>query len=432
MKSNGLNLLLCALIVCSSSFSAEKGRADSNSFSLVPSRTAGWPQFRGPLRDGMSRETGLLKSWPEAGPPLVWQASDIGNGYSAPVISGGRIYITGDVEKTLYIYALDLNGKHLWKVKNGESWRGPYPGARASCTLDGDRFYHRNAHGRVACFDAKTGREIWAVDTLERFGGKNIRWGISECLVVWDGKVFVTMGGSKALMAALDKKTGDTVWVTDPGNTPPESASYASPILCRGNGRYVLFGATLRHHFGVDARTGKLLYTEPLPTKYSVVALMPVLCGNGIFITAPDTEAGGLFNFRWNGDALIHEKAWSAALDTCHGGAVFVNGFLHGSRYRNPRGWRCLDIRDGRICYETREITQGAVLYADKRLYCLSEKGKMALLEPTAEGYKFRGLFKLATAKRSDVWPHPVILDGRLYLRYHDQFFCYDIKAKKP
>ena len=183
---------------------------------LITSPEPGWPQWRGPRRDGISDEKDLLQSWPEGGPKLLWKIDGIGAGWSCPIIVGQRIYITGDVGEDLVIFALNLNGEVQWKIKNGRNWKNPYPGARACCVFSEGRLYHMNAHGRVVCLDAASGKELWAVNILERFDAKNITWALSECLLVDGPRLIVTPGGRKALMAALDKRTGKTIWITEP------------------------------------------------------------------------------------------------------------------------------------------------------------------------------------------------------------------------
>lgn len=412
---------------------------------LVASTEPDWPQWRGPRRDGLCDETGLLPQWPPGGPPRLWQAGNLGRGYSAPVIVGERLYLTGDVDDELRIFALDLKGRLVWQAKNGRSWRTPYPGARASCTYAEGRLYHLNAHGRVACLDASTGRELWAVDLFDRFGGLNITWALSENLLVDGGRVYVTPGGTRALMAALDAQTGETLWTTEPlrlgASDPPrydrvaepageaDSASYASPILVEWAGRRLLLGCSLRHVFGVDAATGALLWTQPLRTRYSVIAMTPVLAGDALFVTAPDTEDGGLFQLRRDGDQVYARRLWSTRADTCHGGVVLVGDALYGSWYRRGKGWYCADARTGEIRYQTGELAMGSVLYADGRLYCLSQEGEMALLEPASSGFVFRGRFRLVPERVSDAWAHPVIHRRRLYLRYHETLHCFDLRA---
>ena len=421
-----------------------EGRADEAR--LIASPEPGWPQWRGPRRDGLCDETGLLQHWPDAGPPLLWKTNGLGRGYVAPIITGNRLYLAGDVDEDLQVFAFDLQGRRLWQATNGRAWKGPYPGARASCAFRDGRLYHLNAHGRVACWNAATGAELWAVDLLERFGGRVNTWAYSECLLVDGPRVIVTPGGRRALMAALDARTGRTVWATEPlrlGKTDQpaqervaepadetDSASYASPILFQLGGRRHLVNCALRHVFGVDADTGELLWTRPLQTRYSVIAATPVLVGDAVFVTAPDTEDGGLYRVRPQGRGVGVEKLWATSLDTCHGGLVLGDGVLYGSWYRRAKGWACLDTRTGRVRYDLKDLAKGSVLAADRRLYCLSEAGEMALLKPTPPGFEYAGRFRLVPGRPSDVWTHPVIWDGRLYLRHHESLFCFDIRSR--
>jgi outer membrane protein assembly factor BamB len=412
---------------------------------VIPAREPGWPQWRGPKRDGRSSETGLVQYWPSGGPPLLWQANGLQRGYSAPIITGGRIYLTGDTGDELRIFALDLNGRRLWESRNGRSWRGPYPGARASCTYSAGCLYHLNAHGRLACLRASDGEEVWAVDVLERFGGKNLTWAVSENVLVEGDRVIVTPGGSKALMAALNKKTGATVWVSEPlrlGKTEDlaqerlaepagevDSTGYGSPLLVDRGSQRLLIGCSLRHVFGVEADTGRLAWTRPFPTRYLVIPATPLLVGNAVFVTAPDTDCGGLYRLAREGGRWQITKAWATELDTCHGGWVYEDGVIFGARYRQGRGWAGIDAKTGQVRCQTTELAKGSVLYADGRLYCLAEDGEMALLKPNLAGFGFLGRFRLTAQRVSDAWTHPVLLEGRLYLRYQDTLFCYDVRA---
>ena len=388
----------------------------------------------------------MLPQWPDAGPRLLWKASALGRGYSAPIITGGRIYLTGDVEDELRVYALDLQGKLIWETKNGRAWKTPYPGARSCCTFSEGRLYLMNAHGRLACLDAASGAERWAVDMLDRFGGKTPTWGLSECLLVNGSQVIATPAGAKALMVSLDKETGSTLWTTEPlklgpSSHPaqqrlaepagePDTAGYTSPIMIEREGRRQIVNCSLRHVFGVDAATGKLLWTYPLPTQYLVIAATPTLINDAVFITAPDTEAGRLIRPVWdaqpNQDRL--EPVWSTRLDTCHGCLVFAEGTLYGSWYRKDKGWASVDVATGRAQRQLADLAMGSILYADGRLYCLSQEGEMALIKPAPAGWEYAGRFRLVAGRDKDAWTHPVISDQKLYLRYHETLFCYDIR----
>lgn len=413
----------------------------------VASPEPGWPQFRGPRRDGICDEKGLLQAWPEGGPRLLWKTNGLGNGYAAPIITGGRIYITGEADGDLWIRALDLEGRTLWQTKNGPAWNGPYPGARASCTFSDGRLYHLSGQARVACLDAATGQELWAFNMFEQFGGRNLTWATSENLLVDGPRLVLTPGGTKALMAAVDKKTGEPLWATEPLRLGPspgpsmarleapvgevDNCSYSSPILVQIGSRRLVVNSSLRHVFCVDANSGQLQWTQPLPTRYSVIAATPVLVGNAAYVTAPHTPEGGrLFRLLAEGSQPAGAPLWKTPLDTCHGGAVFVDGSLFGSWYGPRKGWARVDGRTGAVRYETDQLTQGSVLYADERLYCLGQDGEMALLKMGADRFEFAGRFRLTPERKSDVWTHPVILDGRLYLRYQNSLFCYDIRAR--
>jgi len=209
-----------------------------------------------------------------------------------------------------------------------------------------------------------------------------------------EGKVMVTPSGAKGLMAALDARSGETVWVTEPllmGESPSPSqqrlekpagqvdrAAYSSPILFSLGGRRLLVNCSMHHVFGVDAETGRLLWTQPMPTRYEVIVATPVLCGDSVFVTAPDAGGGKLWRMLSDDKGVRVEKVWTTPIDTCSGCLVRVDGSLYGSRYRGRRGYAAIDVKTGQVRYETHEITMGSVLYADERLYCLSEKGGVA------------------------------------------------------
>jgi outer membrane protein assembly factor BamB len=211
-----------------------------------------------------------------------------------------------------------------------------------------------------------------------------------------------------------------------PGET--DSASYASPILVRWGEAQQLVNCSKRHAFGVDATSGRLLWTRPLKTRYEVIAVTPVLVGDAVFVTAPNTPDARLYKFMRQGAQFDVSEVWSTKVDTCHGGLVYHPGSLFGSFYSNGKGLACVDPQTGKVRYETTGLAKGSVLFADDRLYYLSEEGDMVLLEPSGTEFKTVGRFRLVQERKNDVWPHPVILNGRLYLRYHDTLYCYDIR----
>jgi len=413
---------LCLLLLPAPCLAA---RPDANG--PVASPEPDWPQWRGTQRDGISGEKNLLPTWPAGGPKLVWKLTDMGRGWSSPIVVRDRIYITGDVGEKLVIFAFDLDGKEIWKVANGRSWKGSYPGARACLAYSEGKLYHMNAHGRVVCLDPATGEEIWAVNVLARFQGRNIRWAMSECLLVDGDRVIVTPTGRKALMAALDKKTGKTLWTTPP--LGDDQASHCSPLLFRHAGRRILASCTAAHGFAVDADTGKLLWTVPLKGRYGVNIATPVYGAGKGFYVAPHVY-GACYDLEPTEAGPKARKAWDTIMDTCTGTTLLVDSVLYGSGYKKHKSWLCLDWETGQKRHELKDLAPGAAVYADGRLYCLAQDGRAGLIRLTKDGLKIDSRFRLVPKVVRDAWAHPVLLNGRLYLRYHDTFWCFDVRGK--
>ncbi|NUQ65732.1 MAG: PQQ-like beta-propeller repeat protein [Pirellulales bacterium] len=404
---------------------SESSASQLHAEGLVKSPEPGWPQWRGPYRDGISDERGLLPAWPEGGPRLLWQKQGLGNGWSSPIVVNDRLYITGDVEGSLVVFAFDVEGNLLWQTANGKAWEGSFPGARACCAFSEGRLYHLNAHGRLACLDAAAGKELWAVDIFERFEGTNIQWALSECVLVDGPRVIVTPGGKKALMAALDKRTGETVWTTEePGK---DETGYSSPILFCYAARRLIAQCSASYGFGADADRGELLWKVPLKNQFGTNISTPIYGEGAVYYVTPFTELGRLYRLRTEGRSITAEQAWSHGLDTVTGSGVLLDGVLYSAGYRKPKWWFAVDWRTGETNHELKDLTTGAAIYADGRLYCLDEKGNVALLKPAA--MEITGRFQLPIGDRvRDAWAHPVVCDGRLYLRYHDRLWCYEVK----
>jgi len=395
--------------------------------SLCRSAAPDWPQWRGRHRDGISAETGLLQSWPEGGPKLLWKVSGIGRGYSSPVVVADGVYITGDEDKELVISAFTLDGQPQWKTTNGESWKKSYPGARSSCCFDDGKLYHMNAHGRLTCLDAVTGESAWAVNVLERYEAKNIMWGISESVLVHGDRVFATPAGAKGLMVALDKRTGATVWTTPA--LDGEQASYSSPILIQAGKRKLLVNSCTRHVFAVDSETGGLVWKLPQADPKNTVNTTPVLSGRMLLITDASPDYGTIFGVRLGDDAA--SQVWSCELMITHGGTVCVDGRLYGSSSRGEViGWAKVGVETGKPTQvkPAGDLSDGSMIMADGRFYCLTVRGTMTLQELTDAGFRTAGTFRLAEVEGQDAWAHPVVCHGRLFLRYHDVLYCYDVR----
>jgi len=391
---------------------------------LVVSEEPGWPQWRGPRRDGVSDEKGLLATWPEGGPKLLWKADGIGNGHSSPVVSRGSIYITGDEGEKLNIVALDLEGKIKWKTQNGQSWKKNFPGARTGCSYSDGRLYQMNSYGRLICLNAEEGHEEWSVPTLEKYGAQNITWGICESPLVIDGKVFVTPAGQEALMVALDAKTGQQIWKADAleGETPTYSSSI---MIDTGKGRQIITGGS-RHTFGVDAATGRMLwsYQHEIVKK---VMLTPSYYQGNIVVPLSARDLAMSYALALDPDSNQVEKKWLHEIGNPIGGVVCADGNIICSSSLKPKGWVCIDAGTGRIKSRLDGVTHGSSIYADGRFYGLCSEGKMMLLEVSDNELRIVSEFDFIKGKK-DVWAHPVICNGRLYLRYGDTLSCYDVR----
>jgi outer membrane protein assembly factor BamB len=398
---------------------------------LIASPEEGWPQWRGPRRDGISNEKGLLATWPATGPRLLWKAEGLGRGWSSPIVTGGAVFVTGDVGTNLIVYSFDVRGHLNWKSTNGLAWTGSYPGARACGAYSQGVLYHLNAHGRVAALEARTGREMWAVDILQRFGGRELTWAFGECLLVDGPRVLVTPGGSRALMAALDKTTGETVWTSEPDGAP----TYTSPILFRQGGRRLVANCSAKHGFGLDADTGKLLWTVPLANPYGVTCSTPVYGGGCVFYVTTDVVGGSLYRVA-PGDSWA-TLVWRTPVDALTSSGVLVDDAFYTSGCKRTKSLHSLDWKTGqeravmKLTSANSAYASVAMVWADGRLYCQVQDGLVALLNPQPAGFEVAGRFQLVDAPAGDAWAHPVLCQGRLYLRYHDTLWCYDVREPR-
>lgn len=399
--------------------------------SPVSTAASDWPQFRGPTRDGKAGDgPALLKAWPEGGPKQLWVSDGLGEGYSSAAIANGRIYVTGMEGNEGFLYALDLDGKQLWKTAYGKEWEGGHRGARTTPTVRDGRAYLMSGYGKAACYDAKTGAEIWAVDTMAVFGAVNLTWGITESPLVLEDRVILTPGGLKAGMVALDPKTGATIWVCSEFGDP---SGYCSPILITRGGRNIivqLTGATL---VGLAADTGKLLWREvraPVPA-HKIQATTPVYADGRIYVTSGyGGERGQLYLLSEDGASV--KSAWrESALDCHHGGLVLLDGLIYGAADGNNRNqWVCLRLETGEVVAKTGAVGKGSLAFADGMLYTLGEKGMMGLVNPDVNHFQMVSSFKIPGGGNGPHWAHPSIADGRLYIRHGARLFAYEIKAE--
>jgi outer membrane protein assembly factor BamB len=399
---------------------------------LPAAATAGdWPGWRGADRSGVSGEKGLLQEWPKDGPKLLWKATGLGGGYSTPALANGRIYLLGTRKNREHLIALDAkDGKELWATEIGTVARdGPpsYPGPRSTPTVDGDRLYVLGSDGDLFCTDTD-GKVIWRKNLDKDFGGSRGRWAYAESPLI-DGDVLVcTPGGAKATLVALKKKDGEEIWRA----SVPEGnqAAYASPIVATVGGvkQYVQFlGGGI---VGVAAKDGKLLWRYD-KVRGTTNCSTPIIHDGHVFVSAtgrgPSGSGGALLELTADGDSVTAKEAYLIRdLANHHGGVVRVGDHLYGT---NNSGLVCIDFKTGETKWQDRSVGKGSVTAADGRLYVRGERGPIALVEVTPSGYKEKGRFDQPSRSRLNAWPHPVIADGKLYIRDEDVLLCFDVKA---
>ena len=378
-------------------------------------------QWRGPNRDGIYPNESLLKTWPEEGPALIWSLEGLGDGYSSPAVTADRVYVTGMSGGEGFLYAFDTQGRPVWKASYGPEWNGSRPGARTTPTVVGDKIYLMSATGRAVCID-KDGEKIWSVDLMAEFGARNLQWGMTESLLVDGNRVFCTPGGRNVLIAALDRHSGKTVWEIK-GNG--ETSGYCSPCLIKHGEKRLILTMTGSSFVGIDADTGKHLWRHPHVTDYSVNANTPLYHEGRVYTVSGYGTGGQMFALSEDGTDV--KRIWSQAkLDSQMGAAVLVDGYVYGSGH-NSRGWHCLDWKTGKVTYTARKIgNKGAIIFADGMLYCYSERGDVGLVKPDSQEFSVVSSFRVKKGS-GEHWAHPVIKDGRLYIRHGDSLMVYRI-----
>ncbi len=423
------------------------------------SLAADWPQLRGPNRDGKSADTGLLKEWPNGGPPLAWKIDKLGGGYSAPSIAAGRIFGMSNRGDEEVVWALsEKDGSEIWVAPLGPAFaqRASQGREGPACTptVDGEHLYVEGLAGNVACLQIRDGKIVWQRSLTEDFGGSVPMWSYRESPLVDGDKVIVTPGGADAILVALNKVTGETIWK---GQVPADSggnsggrrggrgrggggsgAAYASPIAIdvEGQRQYVqLISNTLA---GFAASDGKFLWQYDTPAnRMGINCSAPVFDNGLVFASSAYGAGGGLVKLRKDSDGGVKAEEVYATTDmqNHHGGMILVDGYLYGANGGNEGGALvCLDFQTGKVMWDQRQSAgrraKGSLALADGRLYYRMEDGTMLLIEPSPEQYLERGRFEQPDRSSAPAWPYPVIANGKLYLRDQDVLLCYDVKAK--
>lgn len=400
---------------------------------------ADWPQWRGPGRNGVSSESGLLKEWPEAGPRLLWRVTELGAGYSTPAVVGERLYVlSNEGMQDEFVQAHSVkDGRRLWRMRLGKvgnpEQRPNFPAARSTPTVDGERLYALGSDGDLACVDAGTGRVRWRKSLRGDFGGKPGTWAYAESLLLDGDTLLCTPGGAEATVVALNKKSGAVIWKSAvPGG---DAAAYTSAIVVDTLGPKQYVQMLHKGLVGLEAKTGKVLWRYS-KTVSQYGANIPTPLAHDQFIYSAGAGTGGaLVKLEAAGEGVRVEEVYSSAqLPTAIGGCVLVSDHLYGT---SNTAMVCVEFASGAVKWRHRAIGAASICFADGRLYLHGENGNVALVEPSPEGYREKGRFSPSDqpkrkSRMEKAWTYPVVANGRLYLRDHNMLWCYDVKASSP
>jgi outer membrane protein assembly factor BamB len=399
-----------------------------------------WPTFRGADRTNVAPDTGLLEQWPEDGPELAWEAAGAGRGYASVAISGGRLYTLGDGVSTAededeYLTCFDrATGKQLWKSKTGAAYKlrqASWESSRSTPTVDGDRVYVLSPQGKLVCVNTD-GVEQWQVDLTTTFNGKKAEmWGYSESVLIDGDNVICTPGGSENTMVALNKKTGKQVWSTSRPND--RGAGHASIVISEIGPTRVYVQTTGSGAMGVRATDGKLLWTYDID-KTTAVIPTPIVRDDLVFFSAGYGRGGALLRQSADGDGVKVEEIYplNPKLGNKHGGIVLVGDYLYGDS--DDRGTPfCAELMTGEVKWKSRGSgkNSASVVAADEHVYIRYADGTMTLVKADPESFQEVSHFKVPGSGDRPSWAHPVICEGRLYLREGDKILCYKISGSE-
>lgn len=390
-----------------------------------------WPQWRGPQRDNLSDETDLLKQWPTKGPPLKWLNREMGLGYAGPAIADGKLLILGAREEVTYLFALDPDsGEEIWQARLCDEYKNGWgDGPRSTPTVDGDRVYVLTGIGTLACLNLADGEELWRISLVDDLGGKVPVWGYSESVLIDGGKLICTPGKDQGAIAAIDKETGELLWQTE---ELTDEAHYSSVIKAAPAGREQYVQLLQRQVVGIDPESGDVLWQQDWPGRVAVIPT-PIYRDGHVYISTGYGVGCRLIDL---GDSGVDPTTVynNKTMKNKHDGLVLLGDYVYG--YSDGGGWTCQNFMTGRRQWsEKKKLGKGSIAYADGMLYCISEKeGEVVLIEANPEEWKEHGRFTLdpqseQRSPKGAIWMHPVIVDGKLYLRDQELLFCFDVKS---
>ncbi len=378
-------------------------------------------QWRGENRDGTYNETGLLKEWPSNGPELIWHYDGLGVGHASAAVTEKAVYTSGTIGGTGFVIAFDHNGKQIWKTEYGKEWVESWDGVRTTPLIIDNKLYLMSAYGVIYCMNKDNGEIIWKVDVMKKYGGVNIKWGITENLAFHENKLFCTIGGNEHNVIALNKNTGELIW-SNKGNA--ETSAYCSPTVINHKGKNIFVTQTANSILGFDVNTGELLWKHTQTNRYSVHANTPIYRNGQIYIVSGYGKGGVMLKLSDDGKKVT--ELWrNTDIDHKSGSFVVANGRIYGSVDRGNK-WSCIDWNTGKTLYSANIFKSGNIIYSDGMLYCYSEAGEIALLEPKENKFAVKGQFRVPYGSNQH-WAHLVIGNKRLYVRHGESLMVYNI-----
>ncbi len=385
-------------------------------------------EWRGHARKGFYNETGLLSNWPENGPELIWSFEGLGAGHSSPCIVEDKIYINGMPDTTGVLFCFDTNGKPLWNKTYGEEWHVNYTGTRSTPVFSEGMIYLLSGMGEIFCFNAENGNIIWSVNILERFEAPNIQWGITENLIIDNDRIICTTGGEKHNIAALNKKTGETIWTTPAYG---EQSAYCSPLMFTHNKIKLVVTMTASSVLCINADSGEFYWRTDQFQTNKIHANTPIYENGILYISSTSSREGksGMLALKLSDDGKQFEQLWrNEKYQNLMGGNILLDGFIYGSAYRTSK-WYALNAETGEEKLLNNELGNGVIVYADGLFYCYSEKGEVALVNMTPDFFEIKGKFDIQMGTDQH-WAHPVIHDKIMYIRHGNALMAYNISAK--
>ncbi|MHC1702654.1 MAG: PQQ-binding-like beta-propeller repeat protein [Tenuifilaceae bacterium] len=378
-------------------------------------------QWRGPDRNGIYPDTNLLTEWPEGGPKLLWKYDKLGLGYTSAAVTSNKIYITGTTDSLTSLFALNHDGELLWKKPLGNEWLVNFPGARSTPLIYDGRGYLLSGLGVVYCFDADNGDILWTIDLYKQYGGKEVKFGITENFLIEDDKLFCTPGGEDANIIALNRVTGELIWKS---KGVGEVSAYCSPVIINHKGVRHLLTITSNSIVSLNPENGELIWSHNLQYPDGIHSNTPVYRDGYIF--AMNGWDYGSVMLKLSDDGKSVSEVWRSKLfDLEHGDVVVIGNNIYGADWATKH-FSCVDFYTGEVKDSVKTISPSSVIAADGLIYCYTYAGEMALVKPHESGFEVISKFKVDGVKRDHI-AIPVIDKGRLYIRYSNTLWVYSI-----